>query len=88
MHLRVAILVVSDRSSRGDREDSSGPALARRTAELGWEVVRQEIVPDEKKLVSEKISVWSDEHTTDIILTTGGARVAGADRAAKAGPAW
>ena len=36
--IRVAVLTVSDRSSRGEREDLSGPALIVEITKLGWEI--------------------------------------------------
>ena len=72
MVLRVAILIVSDRSSRGERTDASGPALAARAAALGWEVTRQQIVPDEQGLIREALIGWADADVADLILTTGG----------------
>ena len=41
MMLRVGILTISDRSSRGEREDASGPALARLIEAEGWSVTKQ-----------------------------------------------
>jgi len=72
MNLRVAILVVSDRSARGEREDAAGPALATRIRAQGWSVAAQEIVPDEQERIREALVRWSDEDRADIILTTGG----------------
>lgn len=70
--LRIAILTISDRSSSGQRDDSSGPALANRIQQLGWMVVLSDIVPDEINRIAEKLSSWSDQEKADIILTTGG----------------
>jgi len=39
--IRFGILTLSDRSSRGERADSSGPALAVLIAAEGWSVVKQ-----------------------------------------------
>ncbi len=72
MELRVAILTVSDRSARGEREDASGPALAAAAAAYGWQVVRQEIVPDDLARLQQKLAAWADENLADLILTTGG----------------
>jgi molybdenum cofactor synthesis domain-containing protein len=70
--MRVAILTVSDRSARGEREDASGPALAARLRQLNWEVTRQQIVPDEGDQIRAMLIAWSDEGAADVILTTGG----------------
>lgn len=70
--LRVAILTISDRSSSGQRDDSSGPALAQRIQQLGWIVTKTDIVPDEVYRITEILIKWSDHEDADIILTTGG----------------
>lgn len=72
MNLRFGILTVSDRSSRGERPDSSGPALAERVAAHGWEVARQDIVPDEKDVLRSTLAAWADSGAMDVVLTTGG----------------
>lgn len=70
--IRVAILTVSDRASRGEREDASGPALARKALEQGWQVVHQEILPDEEERLKEWLIAWSDRGLADVLLLTGG----------------
>jgi molybdopterin adenylyltransferase len=77
--LRVAILTVSDRASRGEREDRSGPALAARAAELSWAVVRQAVVADVRRDICEILVDWTDAGDVDIVLTTGGTGVSPRD---------
>jgi len=72
MTLRFSILTVSDRSSRGERPDASGPALAALVQAQGWQVVEQEIVSDELEAIKEKFQYWSDSGEMDVILATGG----------------
>lgn len=72
MVIRFGILTVSDRSSKGERPDTSGPVLHELVLSKGWEVVKQEIVPDEKELLCEKMVTWVDIEKLDVILTTGG----------------
>ncbi len=72
MTLRFGILTVSDRSSRGERPDSSGPALVERVQAQGWMVTRQGIVPDEIDVLRQSLADWADSGALDIILTTGG----------------
>jgi molybdopterin adenylyltransferase len=72
MNLCFAILTVSDRSSRGKRPDASGPALADLVQSQGWQVVRQEIVPDEIDAIKGIFQDWSDSGEADVILATGG----------------
>lgn len=72
MDIRVSILTISDRSSRGERPDTSGPALADLVISQGWQVFKQEIVPDDLDIIKEKFQSWSDSGETDLILATGG----------------
>jgi molybdenum cofactor synthesis domain-containing protein len=72
MSLRIAILIVSDRSSRGERPDASGPALEQVVAAQGWQVVRKEILPDDFHSLQKALAAWADSDEMDVILTTGG----------------
>ena len=72
MNIRFAILTVSDRSARGERPDSSGPALAELVESQGWQVARQDVLPDEMLALSDRLAAWADAGDLDVILTTGG----------------
>ena len=72
MALRFGILTVSDRSSRGERPDASGPALEEVVVSQGWRVAYREIVPDEFSVLQDKLAAWADGDEMDVILTTGG----------------
>ncbi len=72
MTLRLGILTVSDRSSRGERPDAAGPALAQRIQEEGWEVAARGIVPDDFSELRGVLTQWADSDKLDVILTTGG----------------
>jgi molybdopterin adenylyltransferase len=72
MTLRFSILTVSDRSSRGERPDTSGPALAELVQSQGWQIVEQEIVPDEIDAIKRILQFWADSGDVDVILATGG----------------
>lgn len=72
MTLRFGILTLSDRSARGERADSSGPALTRLIQAEGWSVARQSILPDEESAIREILVNWADSNELDVILTTGG----------------
>jgi molybdenum cofactor synthesis domain-containing protein len=66
-------LTVSDRCSRGEEQDRSGPFIAEWVSEhWGAEVAQQAIVPDERPRIGAKLVSWSDEGGIDLILTTGG----------------
>jgi len=72
MVLRVGIVTISDRSSRGEREDASGPALQQQILSQGWQVSKMEIVPDEFLAIQDLLVSWADAGDLDLILTTGG----------------
>jgi molybdenum cofactor synthesis domain-containing protein len=72
MNIRFAILTVSDRSSRGERPDASGPALVELVQSQGWQVVKQAIVSDEMEAIQDTFLTWSDSGEVDVILSTGG----------------
>ena len=69
----LAILTISDAGSRGERDDTSGHAIAEIMSDQGGFVLkRRDIVPDEQDLISETLIEWSDSGDFDLILTTGG----------------
>lgn len=70
--IRFGILTVSDRSSRGEREDKSGPALIEAISRAGWQAENAAIVPDEPEEIKKTLIDWSDRLDLDVILTTGG----------------
>lgn len=72
MTLRFGILTVSDRSSRGERPDSSGPALVNLIQAEGWSVVKQSLLPDDEAAIREILMSWAEDGEMDVILTTGG----------------
>ncbi|MFH0941755.1 MAG: molybdopterin adenylyltransferase [Chloroflexota bacterium] len=76
--LRIGILTISDKGSRGEREDLSGPAIKESLAQIA-SVVQSDIVPDEKPIISRKLAQWADSASLDIILTTGGTGLAERD---------
>jgi molybdopterin adenylyltransferase len=77
--MRAAILTVSDKGSRGERTDRSGPDLSRWLSGHGVEVVASEIVADEQELIAKALRLWADSNAADLILTTGGTGVSPRD---------
>lgn len=72
MTIRFGILTLSDRSSRGERADASGPALAALIEAEGWSVTRRDLLPDDESAIRTLLSTWADSSELDVILTTGG----------------
>ena len=70
--IRVGILTISDRCSRGEREDLSGPAVKSALPGVSFVVALEAIVPDDKKIIAETLRRWCDDYDCAVILTTGG----------------
>ncbi len=77
--IRTAILTISDKGSRGQREDISGRVLKEGAARMNGAVVKYEIVPDEKDIIAAKLAEWADSGEIDVILTTGGTGLSARD---------
>lgn len=78
--LRVAVLTISDRSFRGEREDRGGPAVAEAARRLlGAQVVETRTVPDEKDDISWNLARLADAEHVDLVLTTGGTGISPRD---------
>lgn len=69
---RVAIITSSDTGYRGEREDLSGPAIREIVEKNGYEVVSEDILPDDRKMLSERMAEIADSGAAELILTTGG----------------
>lgn len=69
---QVAVITLSDKGARGDREDLSGKIIVNRLENEGYVVVEKEILPDEKSLLQKELTRLSDQRQMDLILTTGG----------------
>ena len=79
MTFKVAILTMSDKGSKGEREDTSGPLIEEMVKPLPAEVVHYEIIPDEKDRIEEALKKCSDQIKVDLILTTGGTGISPRD---------
>lgn len=79
MGFRGIVITVSDRGSRGEREDTSGPEIAGMLRKIGMEIVHQRIIPDEEGLIRRALVECCDGGTADLVLTTGGTGVSPRD---------
>ncbi len=68
---RVGILTLSDKGSRGEREDESGVLLAEMVSKLG-NVARYQVIADDQDKIIMMLKSWVDDLHLDLILTTGG----------------
>ncbi len=69
---RAALLTVSDKASRGEREDLSGAAMRDMVEAAGLSVVRQDIVPDDLAAIAGKLVRYADIDGVRLVLTSGG----------------
>jgi len=69
---KAAVLTISDRCWREEREDLSGKVIIDLIKGIGGEVIKYDIVPDEIDLIKEKLEFYCDDLKADFIFTTGG----------------
>lgn len=70
--IKVGIITVSDKGSKGERIDESGPAIREMVENAGWQVLDYKIVPDERDRIQSEIIRMVDGERLDLVLTTGG----------------
>ena len=84
--MRIAVVTISDRASRGQYEDLSGPAVEawlRQTVVTPFEIVRR-VIPDGTASVRDTLLALCDDQHADLILTTGGTEPAPRDETPEA----
>ena len=69
---QAAVITLSDKGSAGQRKDESGPAIAKRLTDSGYEVVEELIIPDDVRVLKQELMRLCDQRQLDLILTTGG----------------
>ncbi|HHN64338.1 MAG TPA: MogA/MoaB family molybdenum cofactor biosynthesis protein [Nitrospirae bacterium] len=75
--ISLAIITLSDKGSKGEREDLSGQTIREFVSTMGMTVKHYEIIPDERDILKERLLRLSRE--VDLILTTGGTGLAPRD---------
>ena len=68
---RAGVLTLSDAGSRGEREDTSGPAIYERLTATGVVVAQTAIIPDDPRTIETTLRAWVHDRL-DLIVTTGG----------------
>ncbi|HAV00238.1 MAG TPA: molybdenum cofactor biosynthesis protein [Lachnospiraceae bacterium] len=81
---KAAVITVSDRSFRGEREDKSGPVMCSILSEKGYEVTETLLLPDDEDKICEALIRLCDEAEPDVIFTTGGTGFSKRDRTPEA----
>ncbi len=72
MAYTAAVITISDKGSRGERVDTSGPALVKMLEEDGYEILYTNIIPDEREMIKAELVKCTDELKAGLVLTTGG----------------
>lgn len=81
---QAAIITLSDKGFKGEREDLSGPAAKEMLEKEGYEVVEMVLIPDEPKLLKRELIRLTDQRQVDLILTSGGTGFSLRDRTPEA----
>ena len=71
-HFTAGVLTISDKGSQGKRVDESGPTAVSILEKEGFSVVRQKIVPDDKRLIADTLKEWADRDGLSLVVTSGG----------------
>ena len=69
---QAAVITLSDRCAAGEREDKSGPTIAKRLTDAGYVVTEQLLLADERAPLERSLIRLCDQRQLDLILTTGG----------------
>lgn len=69
---RTAIITSSDSGYAGEREDLSGPVIKEIAEKAGYQVVSMDLLPDDRKMLSDRMKEIADNNMAELILTTGG----------------
>lgn len=72
MSYKAAVITISDKGARGERVDTSGPAVCGILESKGWSVAYTGIVPDDREAIKAELIKCADELGLDLVLTTGG----------------
>lgn len=81
---RVAVITLSDKGFRGERQDESGPLIRQIVEAAGYRVESSTILPDEQELLESELKHLCDQGLADLILTTGGTGFSPRDRSPEA----
>ena len=84
MAYRVAIITLSDKGAKGEREDKSGPVIEEMVTAAGYRVVSYQLLNDDRRGLSDALIDICDNHRADLVLTTGGTGFSQRDNAPEA----
>ena len=79
MKIHAGVITISDKGSRGEREDKSGPEIIAMLESMGITILHSKVIPDDEELIKEALIEYADVKRLDLILTTGGTGVSPRD---------
>lgn len=79
-----AVITLSDKGARGEREDLSGPKIVSMLEEAGYDVKEIQLLADEQKVLERQLKRLADQRQINLILTTGGTGFSERDRTPEA----
>ena len=88
--IRIGIVTVSDRASRGEYQDLGGPAIRDCLTEIlscPWEAVPR-LIPDEQPLIEATLRELCDQEKCCLVVTTGGTGPARTRARSESGARW
>jgi len=81
---RAAVITLSDKGARGERQDGSGPAAVEMLAAAGYEILETILLPDEPELLKKELCRLADRRQADLVITSGGTGFSPRDRTPEA----
>jgi molybdenum cofactor biosynthesis protein MoaC len=82
--LRAAVLVMSDSVSAGKKKDESGKLIVERLKKLKIGIADYAVIPDDAKVITNKLLYYADKLKLDLVITTGGTGLAPRDNTPEA----
>ena len=67
-----AVVTMSDKGARGEREDTSGPLICDMLENAGYRVAEKLLIPDDQPGIEKELTRLADGRQVNLILTTGG----------------
>ncbi len=68
----LAILTVSTSGYYGQREDRSGDKIRELLPPPDYQVVRYEVVSDDREMIAQRMAEWADAPDVNLLVSTGG----------------
>lgn len=72
MEFTAAVLTMSDKGSKGERKDTSGPAICELLENDGWKIIYTKIIPDDFEIIKKELQYCVDTLDVCLVTTTGG----------------